>query len=123
MYPVKILDDNNIRLSEHIYTQAQKRGIRFDIIFLLLKYGESKHDNHGCVIRFFKKDNIENRLGTAFNQYKKVLQDHIDVYLVESLDNSVVVTVGHKTKRRKDKPSHRFSPEFHMKQHFYSCNH
>lgn len=104
-------------LTEHAMEQARRRGISPIHVQLLYQYGAEKFDNHGCIIRYFNKNNFKRLLGNDYEKYKDIMQDHLNIYLVESL-TGLIITVGHQIKRRKDKPAQKYSEAYHLKKHF-----
>ena len=100
----------------HAEEQVQKRGIPDTLVKLLYIYGKEQYDGHGGIIISFKKD-VVNELSTEHKKYIGLVFKHLKAYIVESHD-SVIITVGHITQRRKEKPKQRFSADFHLKKHF-----
>ncbi len=91
----------NVNYTEHSLKRMQQRGIDKKIVQHLLNQGEIQHDGHGCKIFFLnkKKRKLVPKYFSLVD-YKK-LDKKLKSYVVLSSDNSTVITVGHRFKRRK----------------------
>jgi len=83
-------------LSRHAAKRMQQRGIPQFIIECLVQTGEKKRVQHGLIMVFGKRGRLRMRkeLGEAYAKWERQLKS---VYVV--LENSMVVTVGHRTSR------------------------
>lgn len=79
----------------------QQRGINKIIVQHLLMHGEVQYDGRGCKIFFLNKK--KRKLVPKYFSLKdhKKLEKKLASYVVLSSDDSTVITVGHRLKRRK----------------------
>ena len=105
-----------MNFTTHAEEQIQKRGIPDMLLKILYIYGEEQYDGHGGIIISFKKD-VVNELSSEHKKYKDLVLKHIKSYIVES-HNSIIITVGHITQRRKNKTKQRFTSDFKLKKYF-----
>jgi len=89
--------------TKHAETRAQQRAIPPLICHWLDRFGEEKYDGHGGVIRFFSRASIramEREFGGA---PVRKLSEYFQAYKVESSRDGSTITIGHRTKRIKER--------------------
>lgn len=84
-------------LSDHAQKRCQQRGIDRNVIDALLSFGTivPHRGDERCFMTKRARQLAERSMGHA--EYARIA-DHLDTYLV--IRGSVIVTVGHRTKRR-----------------------
>ena len=91
----------NLPLTHHATRRIQQRGIPPWFLQLLLAYGHSRHDGHGAVIKTVDRA-ARGRMQAALSRAAFVAAEaYFDVYAVVALDDDAVVTVAHRTRRRR----------------------
>lgn len=85
-------------LSSHAAKRMQQRGIPQIVVGWLIQYGEKKRVQHGKVMVFGNqgRQRMHRQLGEAYAKWERPLKS---VYIV--LEDSMIVTVGHRTRRIK----------------------
>ncbi|WP_152619826.1 hypothetical protein [Paramagnetospirillum magnetotacticum] len=81
----------------HWESRIQQRGIPAEAIDLVMAYGESQHDHHGCEIIYLSARGKQRVLKDAANRNLRRLDKLLDVYVV--VGRSGIATVGHRYKR------------------------
>jgi hypothetical protein len=82
--------------SHHAAIRQQQRGIPGYVIDSLINYGKVNHDHHGAEILTLPKA-VRQKLKNAKSKGKyNALESHFDCNA--ALNESVIVTVGHRTK-------------------------
>ncbi|MCB2041997.1 MAG: hypothetical protein KDH48_15105 [Rhodoferax sp.] len=91
----------NFPLTRHATRRIQQRGVPPWFLQLLLAYGHSRHDGHGAVIKTVDRA-ARGRMQAALSRADYVAAEaYFDVYAVVALDDDAVVTVAHRTRRRR----------------------
>lgn len=91
----------NLPLTRHATRRVQQRGIPPWFLQLLLVYGHSRHDGHGAVIKSVDRA-ARGRMQAALGRAAFVAAEaYFDVYAVVAVDGDAVVTVAHRTRRRR----------------------
>jgi len=81
--------------TKHALKRCQQRAIPQHLCDLVLEFGEYRYDKHGARIWFVTKRSLD-RAGRELGvQGLKLLERKRNVFIVEALDTSSVVTVGH----------------------------
>jgi hypothetical protein len=80
--------------TRHAKVRAQQRGIKFGIEQLLRTYGEVRPAPRGCVVRFFSKKSIKEMECEFGHKFIAKNHENLRSYLIESCEDSVIVTVG-----------------------------
>lgn len=86
-------------LTTHASIRMQQRGIPDTVIDALVSFGSSVYDHRGAIIRFFDKRAIRRCLNTWGESAVKELDRYFNVYLVQSVGDGTLVTVGHRHSR------------------------
>lgn len=87
----------------HAIKRCQQRGISIDLCDIVLEHGEYRYDKHGAKIWFLTKKTIK-KLGSKLGEnMEKELERKSRLFVVESLDNQSVITVGYSYKTSKAK--------------------
>jgi len=92
--------------TKHAQKRCQQRAISKEICNLVLDFGDYRYDKHGARIWFMTKKSlgrVEKELGT---ESAKRLERKKNIFLVEALDTSAVVTVGYSFKPTKSVNRH-----------------
>ena len=88
-------------LTKHALKRCQQRSIPKDLCDLVLNFGEYRYDKHGARIWFLTKKTL-NKIDKAFsNDVKKKIEKKKNLFVVESIDNNSVITVGYSYKASK----------------------
>jgi hypothetical protein len=81
--------------TKHALKRCQQRAIPQHLCDLVLDFGEYRYDKHGARIWFVTKRSLI-KVGRELGvEGLKLLERKRNVFLVEALDTSSVVTVGH----------------------------
>lgn len=86
-------------LTSHAQTRAQQRAVPPLIIDWLNRYGEEAFDGRGGIRRYFSKRSrraLEHDCGRA---PVRCMEAFLKTYLIESVDDGSIITVGHVTRR------------------------
>jgi hypothetical protein len=81
--------------TKHALKRCQQRAIPHTLCDLILNFGDYRYDKHGARIWFVTKkslERIERELGV---EDVKRLEKKKNIFLVEALDTSAVITVGY----------------------------
>jgi len=84
----------------HAEKRMKQRGIPPLVLLCLRQYGKKIHDHHGGVIRYFDKEakrNVERNWGRE--AVRRILADYMDAYIVESVIDNALITVGRRYKK------------------------
>ena len=88
-------------LTRHASLRAQQRRIPCWFLHLLLTHGHSRHDGHGAVIKTVDRA-ARGRLQAVLSRADYVAAEaYFDVYAVVAVEDDAVVTVAHRTRRRR----------------------
>jgi hypothetical protein len=85
--------------SKHAQTRNQQRGIPPVVHEWLTRFGAEQYDGHGGIKVFFSKGSkkqMEKELGKSFVHKN---ERYLNIFRVESSDNSNIITCGHRTRR------------------------
>ena len=85
-------------ISNHALTRMRQRSIPRIAIDLLLSLGKRQFTGHGCIIYHFDKQ-AKKRLTRAVGVSSQQSSHISRTYLVASVDESTIITVGYRTKR------------------------
>ena len=89
------MDFGLIMFTKHALKRCQQRSIPQDLCDLVISYGEYRYDKHGARIWFLTKRTL-NKLDQALgNDIKKKIEKKKNLFVVESLNNNSVITVGY----------------------------
>lgn len=92
--------------TKHALKRCQQRAISQDLCDLVLEFGEYRYDKHGARIWFVTKRSLE-RVGRELGvDGVKRLERKRNIFLVEALDTSAVITVGHAFRASKSVSRH-----------------
>ena len=91
----------NLNFSQHSRKRMQQRGISDKAVFYLLNYGDIHFDGHGGNVYSLTKLDRKILLSDIGREEIKNLNKQLDSYVVVGNDSNTVITVGHKTRRRK----------------------
>lgn len=85
-------------LTKHAARRLRQRGIRYEVIDLLLAYGRSKHDHHGAEVIYF--DHRARRILERQRGLKRlsIEANLLGCYIVMGSAGQIL-TVGHRTRR------------------------
>jgi hypothetical protein len=81
--------------TKHALRRCQQRAIPQDLCELVLDFGEYRYDKHGARIWFLTKKTIEKLERNFGSDVSKKLERKRNVFVVEALDSSSVITVGY----------------------------
>ena len=87
-------------LTDHARIRMQQRGVRREVVDLLLQFGSRAYDGRGAQIRYFDGracKRIRNAMG---DETLRRCHDRLDSYAVVANDGQIV-TVGHRYRRRR----------------------
>ena len=84
-------------MSNHASQRMQQRAIHPLMIDLLYRYGREQHQNGSTLLYLDSRARKQAR--RAIEDVKQRFDKLCDTYLVESEDDGVVITVGHRSKR------------------------
>ena len=87
--------------TKHALKRCQQRSIPQTLCDVVLDYGEYRYDKHGARIWFLTKRTLEKLDRALGNDVRKRIEKKRNVFLVESLDNSTVITAGYSYKPSK----------------------
>ena len=87
--------------TNHALKRCQQRGITTDLCDLVLEYGEFRYDKHGARVWFLTKKTIRKLGDKLGGDLEKSLERKNRLFIVESLDNQSVITVGYSYKTSK----------------------
>lgn len=88
----------HITLTAHAEARAQQRGIRSDILEVLISHGHREYDHRHCEIVIFDRKAIERIKRIEGAAAAHLASDHRDIYAVLG-DDGAVVTTGHRFRR------------------------
>ena len=88
-------------LSKHAQERMQQRAIPPLVLDLLYRYGREQHQNGGTVL-FFDQHSRRKAL-CALKDTLQRFDKVSDTYVVTAADNGKAITVGHRTKRIRQK--------------------
>ena len=88
-------------LTRHAHKRMQQRAIPPLVLDLLYRYGREKHQNGGTVLFFDQQSRRKalSALKDTLQRFDKVC----DAYVVTAADDGKAITVGHRTKRIRQK--------------------
>jgi hypothetical protein len=89
--------------TNHAASRIEQRGIPPMFISLLMQYGEKSHSGHDGIIRYFSKKSKKKMKYELGNSIINQLSRFMNIYLVHSRDEKVLITAGRRNKRIKDK--------------------
>ena len=90
-----------MQLTKHAASRAQQRAVPPLIFDWLNRYGEEAYDGHGGIHRFFSKRSRRMMERDFGRMPVRRLAEFLGTYLVESVDDGQVITVGHLTGRKR----------------------
>ncbi|MFA6314322.1 MAG: hypothetical protein WCV99_19935 [Sterolibacterium sp.] len=90
-----------MNMSAHATTRARQRSIPPLIIEWLEAYGEEIHDHRGGIIHHFTKKSRRKLEKIAGTQVVRQMTHWLNAYLVRSVDNGQIITVGYRFKQVK----------------------
>ena len=79
----------------------QQRGISKTAVEHIIKHGDCQFDGHGGKIYFIKKKDRRYQTSELSQTKFKSIEKQLGGYVVLSEDSDVVLTVGHKYRRRR----------------------
>jgi len=86
--------------TQHATARLRQRGIPVELLDLLMRFGDERHDGHGAwVLGFTKRTRRRLRRELDAKTYAR-WESRLDVYAVIS-DDQALVTVGHRLHRRR----------------------
>ena len=85
----------------HALKRCQQRGVSTELCDLVLDYGEFRYDKHGARICFLTKRTIRKIRDKIGSELEKDCERKSRLFVVESLDNQSVITVGYAYKTSK----------------------
>jgi hypothetical protein len=100
---MKLLGGYMLINTNHAALRVEQRGIPPMFIDLLIKYGEKKHSGHDGIIRYFSKKSKKKMQYELGNSVINQLSRFMNIYLVHSKDQKVLITAGRRNKRIKNK--------------------
>lgn len=84
--------------TEHATARLRQRGIPTELLDLLVRYGEERHDGHGArVVAFSKRARKRLRRDLGVKEFAR-WESRLNVYAVVSADEALI-TVGHRQQR------------------------
>ena len=87
--------------TNHALKRCQQRGVSLNLCDVVLEYGEYRYDKHGARIWFLTKKTIR-KLASKFGDHiERELERKSRLFVVESLDDQSVITVGYSYKTSK----------------------
>jgi len=86
-----------MQTSRHAQIRMQQRGIPEQIVRNIIAYGSTRRVAGGAIARFMSKKDLKALLQTLPKKECIELDKHKGIYVV--MDNSHVITVGHRTRR------------------------
>lgn len=81
--------------TKHALRRCQQRAIPQDLCELVLDFGEYRYDKHGARIWFLTKKTIQKLERNLGSDVSKKLERKRNIFIVEALDSSSVITVGY----------------------------
>jgi hypothetical protein len=81
--------------TKHALKRCQQRAIPQDLCDLVLEFGEFRYDHHGARVWFMTKRSVERAGRSLGHESARRLEKKKNIFLVEALDTSLVITVGH----------------------------
>ena len=91
----------NINFTNHSRSRMQQRGISKTAVEHIIKHGDCHFDGHGGKIYFIKKKDRDYRTSDLPKSKFESIKKQLNGYVVISEEDDVVITVGHKYKRRR----------------------
>ena len=85
--------------SSHARVRCQQRGIPAIVTRALEQFGDRSYDGHGAIIMSFTKRSFKRMQRARGHNFASKLEKWKNVYKVESVNDRVTITVGHRTKR------------------------
>ena len=80
----------------------QQRGISQAAVEHIIKYGDCQFDGHGAKVYFIKKKDRHYKTSDLSIKKFHSIKNQLNGYVVLAEDSDVVLTVGHKYRRRKN---------------------
>ncbi len=88
-----------MNLTRHALIRSQQRSIPPLIMDWLKLFGEEDFDGQGGIRRYFSKRS-RRMMERAFGSGPvRKMAEYLDTYLIESVDDGAIVTVGHRIHR------------------------
>jgi hypothetical protein len=87
-------------ISRHAKHRMQQRSIPPLVVTWLLDFGEMRYDHRGGIVHYFDKSSRRNLERTVGSRIVARLADYLDAYVVSSVADSTLITVGHRYGRR-----------------------
>jgi hypothetical protein len=87
-------------LTDHARLRMQQRGVRREVVELLLQFGSRAYDGHGAQIRYFDGRACKRIRRAMGDEALRRYHDRLDSYAVVANDGQIV-TVGHRYRRRR----------------------
>jgi hypothetical protein len=85
--------------TQHATARMRQRGIPAELLNLLMRFGDERHDGHGAwVMGFTKRARLRLRRELGAKTFAR-WESRLNVYAVIS-DDETLVTVGHRLQRR-----------------------
>ncbi len=86
-------------ISKHAERRLRQRGIPPLVIRWLIDFGQMRYDHQGGIVYYFDRRSRRN-LGLEFgSKVVARLSDFLNAYVVSSVCDEAVITVGHRCKR------------------------
>lgn len=83
-------------MTRHASIRQQQRGIPSLLVDLLLDFGSSEPAGEGTSMLFFDKQ-AKRRLNSYAGPLAKILEEHLDVYVI--ISDQTIITTGHRYER------------------------
>lgn len=90
-----------MNLTAHAQTRSKQRGIPPLIAEWLLQFGEEEYDGHGGIRRYFSHRSLRDMERQFGRQPVCRMSEFMNSYLVESCHDGAIITVGHRTGKRR----------------------
>jgi len=85
--------------TNHSQVRCQQRAIPLAIVQYLQDFGQETYDGHGAVKRYFDHNSIKKMRKLLGSNFVGLISKFLNAYLVESVDNGKIITVGWRNER------------------------
>jgi len=87
-----------MNMTRHAEVRQQQRAVPPLIVDWLEAYGTEKYDHHGAVVQYFTKRSRRQLERVVGSQVIRQMSRWLDAYLVRSLADGRIITVGYRQK-------------------------
>jgi hypothetical protein len=85
--------------STHAKRRMQQRGIPPLVMNWLMQFGQMRYDHHGGILYYFDRRSRRQLEREVGSKVVARLSEFLDAYVVSSVCDETIITVGHRCKR------------------------